>query len=273
MKLLLFSGWCCQVFLFLHPLFTINQFLFNKITYFFHWISHAACKYFCWIKWVTNVACWLQRSADARLKLACLAGCVSARSPEILSVFKSLSMSLPVCRHLNGSDMSSTSFWLRVTLGTTIAAMLGFALYRAFSRHKWSRHSRSLTIHADKHTLPRFLRSVLALLGHCGLTRAWSSSSYSDNKTIKQMFVCFFSAGLKYCSHALLSLLKVPDLTVWLTLVDHKRHFFHHVLRGTISRNDLKGYVLNCTEFVMYLIAWEINVDHKYIPCEFVFCF
>uniref|UniRef100_A0A8C1YT60 Mitochondrial Rho GTPase 2 n=1 Tax=Cyprinus carpio TaxID=7962 RepID=A0A8C1YT60_CYPCA len=38
--------------------------------------------------------------------------------------------------HLNGSDMSSTSFWLRVTLGTTIAAMLGFALYRAFSRHK-----------------------------------------------------------------------------------------------------------------------------------------
>uniref|UniRef100_A0A8C2BLS0 Mitochondrial Rho GTPase n=1 Tax=Cyprinus carpio TaxID=7962 RepID=A0A8C2BLS0_CYPCA len=38
--------------------------------------------------------------------------------------------------HLNGSDMSSTSFWLRVTLGATIAAMLGFALYRACSRHK-----------------------------------------------------------------------------------------------------------------------------------------
>ncbi|KAI7792918.1 mitochondrial Rho GTPase 2 [Triplophysa rosa] len=38
--------------------------------------------------------------------------------------------------HLNGSDMNSTSFWLRVTLGATIAAMLGFALYRAFSRHK-----------------------------------------------------------------------------------------------------------------------------------------
>ncbi|KAK7123383.1 hypothetical protein R3I93_021717 [Phoxinus phoxinus] len=38
--------------------------------------------------------------------------------------------------HLNGSDMSSTSFWLRVTLGATIAAMLGFALFRAFSRHK-----------------------------------------------------------------------------------------------------------------------------------------
>uniref|UniRef100_A0A8C2J4D0 Mitochondrial Rho GTPase n=1 Tax=Cyprinus carpio TaxID=7962 RepID=A0A8C2J4D0_CYPCA len=36
----------------------------------------------------------------------------------------------------NTEYMSSTSFWLRVTLGTTIAAMLGFALYRAFSRHK-----------------------------------------------------------------------------------------------------------------------------------------
>uniref|UniRef100_A0AAR2LYE1 Mitochondrial Rho GTPase 2 n=1 Tax=Pygocentrus nattereri TaxID=42514 RepID=A0AAR2LYE1_PYGNA len=38
--------------------------------------------------------------------------------------------------HLNGSDMSSTSFWLRVTLGAAIATVLGFAFYRAFYRHK-----------------------------------------------------------------------------------------------------------------------------------------
>uniref|UniRef100_A0A3B1JJ62 Mitochondrial Rho GTPase 2 n=1 Tax=Astyanax mexicanus TaxID=7994 RepID=A0A3B1JJ62_ASTMX len=38
--------------------------------------------------------------------------------------------------HLNGSDMSSTSFWLRVTLGAAIATVLGFAFYRAFFRHK-----------------------------------------------------------------------------------------------------------------------------------------
>uniref|UniRef100_A0AAY4AFZ2 Mitochondrial Rho GTPase n=1 Tax=Denticeps clupeoides TaxID=299321 RepID=A0AAY4AFZ2_9TELE len=38
--------------------------------------------------------------------------------------------------HLNGSDMSSTSFWLRVTLGAAMVTVLGFALYRAFARSK-----------------------------------------------------------------------------------------------------------------------------------------
>uniref|UniRef100_A0A4W4EFM7 Mitochondrial Rho GTPase n=1 Tax=Electrophorus electricus TaxID=8005 RepID=A0A4W4EFM7_ELEEL len=33
-------------------------------------------------------------------------------------------------------NMSSTSFWLRVTLGAAMATVLGFALYRAFYRHK-----------------------------------------------------------------------------------------------------------------------------------------
>lgn len=152
------------------------QFLLDKNDLpFSHWISHPTHKYFCWVKWLSNIACWLQR-----LKLACLTVCVSSSSPEILSVFKSLSLSLslPVCRHLNGSDMSSTSFWLRVTLGATIAAMLGFALYRAFSRHKWC----ARTVHADKHTLLHFLRSVLALPTHCDLTRVWSLVSYSDNR-------------------------------------------------------------------------------------------
>ncbi|XP_036382719.1 mitochondrial Rho GTPase 2 isoform X1 [Megalops cyprinoides] len=38
--------------------------------------------------------------------------------------------------HLNGSDMSSTSFWLRVTLGAAVFAVLGFSIYRALIRHK-----------------------------------------------------------------------------------------------------------------------------------------
>ncbi|KAJ0060144.1 hypothetical protein NL108_003988 [Boleophthalmus pectinirostris] len=33
--------------------------------------------------------------------------------------------------HLNGSDMSHTSFWLRVALGSAVVAVLGFAIYRA----------------------------------------------------------------------------------------------------------------------------------------------
>ncbi|XP_062330465.1 mitochondrial Rho GTPase 2 isoform X2 [Osmerus eperlanus] len=38
--------------------------------------------------------------------------------------------------HLNGSDLSSTSFWLRVTLGAAVVTVLGFALYRVFARQK-----------------------------------------------------------------------------------------------------------------------------------------
>ncbi|XP_041829966.1 mitochondrial Rho GTPase 2 isoform X1 [Melanotaenia boesemani] len=38
--------------------------------------------------------------------------------------------------HLNGSDMSSTSFWLRVALGSAVVAVLGFAIYRAVARLK-----------------------------------------------------------------------------------------------------------------------------------------
>lgn len=39
-------------------------------------------------------------------------------------------------RHLNGSDMSNTSFWLRVALGSAVVAVLGFAIYRAVARLK-----------------------------------------------------------------------------------------------------------------------------------------
>lgn len=37
---------------------------------------------------------------------------------------------------------------------------------------------------------------------------------------------------------------------------------------GAILRNDLTDYVLNCTEIVMYLRPWEINMDQEYIQCE-----
>uniref|UniRef100_A0A674MMS0 Mitochondrial Rho GTPase n=1 Tax=Takifugu rubripes TaxID=31033 RepID=A0A674MMS0_TAKRU len=38
--------------------------------------------------------------------------------------------------HLNGSDLSSASFWLRVALGSAVVAVLGFAVYRAVVRLK-----------------------------------------------------------------------------------------------------------------------------------------
>lgn len=46
------------------------------------------------------------------------------------------SFSLSISRHLNGSDMSNTTFWLRVALGSAVVAVLGFAIYRAVARLK-----------------------------------------------------------------------------------------------------------------------------------------
>lgn len=43
-----------------------------------------------------------------------------------------------ICRHSRGSDMSSTSFWLRVALGSAVVTVLGFAIYRVIVRLKWS---------------------------------------------------------------------------------------------------------------------------------------
>lgn len=43
--------------------------------------------------------------------------------------------------------MSSTSFWLRVALGSAVAAVLGFAVYRAVARLKWSTASRAPFLH------------------------------------------------------------------------------------------------------------------------------
>lgn len=51
----------------------------------------------------------------------------------------------PISRHLNGSDMSNSSFWLRVALGSAVVAVLGFAIYRAVARLKWSNNQLSFS--------------------------------------------------------------------------------------------------------------------------------
>ncbi|MEQ2214339.1 hypothetical protein XENOCAPTIV_001920 [Xenoophorus captivus] len=58
------------------------------------------------------------------------------RSAANLAFFGSWIFLLLFSSHLNGSDMSSTSFWLRVALGSAVVAVLGFAVYRAVARLK-----------------------------------------------------------------------------------------------------------------------------------------
>uniref|UniRef100_A0A3Q3VV31 Mitochondrial Rho GTPase n=1 Tax=Mola mola TaxID=94237 RepID=A0A3Q3VV31_MOLML len=51
------------------------------------------------------------------------------------SIFTKLAWAA-VYPHLNDSDMSSTSFWLRVALGSAVVTVLGIAIYRAVARLK-----------------------------------------------------------------------------------------------------------------------------------------
>lgn len=55
----------------------------------------------------------------------------------IVEFLFSLLISPPISRHLNGSDLSSASFWLRVALGSAVVTVLGFAVYRTVVRLKW----------------------------------------------------------------------------------------------------------------------------------------
>uniref|UniRef100_A0AAY4AKP0 Mitochondrial Rho GTPase n=1 Tax=Denticeps clupeoides TaxID=299321 RepID=A0AAY4AKP0_9TELE len=82
-------------------------------------------------------------TTDTSFPLLCVQRffCHCALTEILLFLMFKLCMKLTifcVCshRHLNGSDMSSTSFWLRVTLGAAMVTVLGFALYRAFARSK-----------------------------------------------------------------------------------------------------------------------------------------
>ncbi|XP_061086693.1 mitochondrial Rho GTPase 2 isoform X1 [Conger conger] len=55
--------------------------------------------------------------------------------PSSTSIYSKLAWAA-MFPHLNGADMSSTSFWLRVTLGAAVVTVLGFSIYRALIRQK-----------------------------------------------------------------------------------------------------------------------------------------
>lgn len=42
------------------------------------------------------------------------------------------------CRHVTQADLKSSTFWLRASFGATVFAVLGFAMYRALLKQRWS---------------------------------------------------------------------------------------------------------------------------------------
>uniref|UniRef100_A0A8C9T2H6 Mitochondrial Rho GTPase n=1 Tax=Scleropages formosus TaxID=113540 RepID=A0A8C9T2H6_SCLFO len=61
---------------------------------------------------------------------------ISAIVKRCTIYFSSVPVFLCFNRHLNNSDMTTTSFWLRVTLGAAVLSVLGFTIYRAFIKQK-----------------------------------------------------------------------------------------------------------------------------------------
>lgn len=40
-------------------------------------------------------------------------------------------------RHMNQTDLKTSTFWMRASLGATVVAVLGFAMYRVLLRPRW----------------------------------------------------------------------------------------------------------------------------------------
>lgn len=40
------------------------------------------------------------------------------------------------CRHLNDIDLGAASFWIRIALGATLAAVVGVTLYKVMAKNK-----------------------------------------------------------------------------------------------------------------------------------------
>lgn len=47
----------------------------------------------------------------------------------------------PLLRHMAQADLKSSTFWLRASVGATVFAVLGFAMYRAILKQRWSRQT------------------------------------------------------------------------------------------------------------------------------------
>lgn len=43
-------------------------------------------------------------------------------------------------RHMTQADLKNSTFWLRASVGATVFAVLGFAMYKALLKQRWSVH-------------------------------------------------------------------------------------------------------------------------------------
>lgn len=86
-----------------------------------------------WLKDVISVCLWW----GVRTWFCQTVGsCLLLSSVNIISITCSPPSS--VChRHMAQADLKNSTFWLRASLGATVCAVLGFAMYRALLKQRW----------------------------------------------------------------------------------------------------------------------------------------
>lgn len=83
--------------------------------------------------WVEAVGGYLLSEEDIRLTQR-----VSAVSNVEGSIFMEASAEqlIPSDRHMAQADLKNSTFWLRASVGATVFAVLGFAMYRALLKQR-----------------------------------------------------------------------------------------------------------------------------------------
>lgn len=97
--------------------------------------------------------------------------------------------------------MSSTSFWLRVALGSAVVAVVGFAVYRAVGRLKWSTASQAPFFHHSSSVAEK--------------TKTWQHQLFLFEAPGKP------STNRRHERHPALWVARLPDLTEKWDLSDH----------------------------------------------------
>lgn len=99
------------------------------------WVTVCVCVCIRLLGWVEAVGGYLLSEEDIRLTQR-----VSAVSNVEGSIFMEASAEqlIPSDRHMAQADLKNSTFWLRASVGATVFAVLGFAMYRALLKQRWS---------------------------------------------------------------------------------------------------------------------------------------
>lgn len=118
---------------FSHSFFFFYFFILSRLRpslswFHFFFIIFSCC--FCWILMTSSVWIWIFTFQTHSLG--------STQSvPDWLSLSPSVCRLFLLYRHVSQADLRNSTFWLRASVGATVFAVLGFAMYRVLLKSRW----------------------------------------------------------------------------------------------------------------------------------------